>query len=92
MRRLRASVPDEYPAFDRFIDLAPEDDVALIAGEEVGPGFVIRRLMQLNAEDVTVIQDHQPPAIDFLERAGPVSPRYSDNPPDKFIFSHADSL
>ncbi|HAM3522556.1 TPA: hypothetical protein JV385_003443 [Escherichia coli] len=42
VRRLRAAVPDKYPAIDRFIDLAPENDVTLIAGEEVGPGFVTR--------------------------------------------------
>lgn len=54
--RLRAAVPDKYPAIDRLTDLAPEDDVALIAGEEVGPGFVVRRLVQLNAENVPVAQ------------------------------------
>ena len=52
--RLRAAVSDEYPPVDGFIDLAPEDDVALIAGEEVRPGFVVRRLVQLNAENVPV--------------------------------------
>jgi hypothetical protein len=50
--RLRAAVPDEYPALDRFIDLAPENDVTLIAGEEVLTGFVVRCLVQLNAENV----------------------------------------
>ena len=56
MCRLRAAVPNEYPALDRFINPVPEDDVTLIAGEEVSSGFVVRRLVQLNAENVPVIQ------------------------------------
>ena len=65
--RLRAAVPDEYPALDRFIDLAPENDVSLIAGEEIFPGFVTRRLVQLNVEHMSVIQHNQPPAISLFE-------------------------
>lgn len=63
--RLRAAVSDEYPPVDGFIDLAPEDDVALIAGEEVGPGFVVRRLVQLYTENVSVIQHYQPQQSTF---------------------------
>ena len=83
MRRLRAAVPDEYSALNWLVELAPENDVTLIAGKEVGPGFVARSLVQLNAENVPVIQHAQAPAIHLIERAGPVSPRHADHPANK---------
>jgi len=54
VRWLRAAVSNEYPALDRFIDRAPENDVTLITGKEVFTGFVVRCLVQLNAENVPV--------------------------------------
>lgn len=67
MRGLRTFVPYEYSSLYRLIGLAPEDDVTLIASEEIHTGFVVRRLVQLDSENVAVIQHAQSPAINFLE-------------------------
>ncbi len=72
MRRLRTLIADENTALNRFIDRAPERDITLIAGEEVSPGFVVRRLVQFGAEDMAEVQHHQAPTIDLVKSAGPV--------------------
>lgn len=72
MRRLRSLVANENPAFNRFIDRALERHITLVAGEEVSPGLVVRRLVQFGAQDVAVIQHAQAPAIDLVKSAGPV--------------------
>jgi hypothetical protein len=45
-------------------------------------------MVKLYAQDMPVVQDHQAPAIQGIERAGAVSPRQASNPVDEFLFMH----
>lgn len=58
MYRLLATPRDEYPVFFKNLFRLPIDDFILKAGDKVTAGFVVRRVMKLNAKDVPVIEDH----------------------------------
>lgn len=88
MNRLLSVPGNEYPVFVENLSPAPVDNLTFKARPELIPGFVIRRMMQLNAKDMPVVQDNQAPAIQVIERAGAVSPRQASNPVDEFLFMH----
>lgn len=74
MHRLAAGPGDEYPVFGERVDTLPEHDISVIARHEVTPGFVIRCLVDLDAQNVAVIEHYQAPTIRSIKAAGAVTP------------------
>lgn len=89
MNRLLPVPGDEYAVFNKDALLLPVDDLTVKAGVKVAAGFVVRRVMQLDAENVPVVEGDQSPAIQRLKRTGAVSPRQASNLVDEFLFKHS---
>ena len=57
MNRLLSVPGDEYAVFNKDAFRLPIDNLTVKAGVKVAAGFVVRRVMQLDAENVPVVQD-----------------------------------
>lgn len=88
MCRLTAVPGNENSVFVKDIGLLPEHDLINETGVKVRTGFVVRRMVNLQSHDVTVIERDKPPAIDRIKTAGAVSPRQASKPVDEFLFKH----
>jgi len=69
MNRLTAVPGNKDSVVTEDIRLPPVDDLACKARQEVGAGFVVRLMMNLYAQHVTVVENYQCPAIHSLKSA-----------------------
>ncbi|TDX14662.1 hypothetical protein EDF88_3980 [Buttiauxella sp. BIGb0552] len=88
MHRLRAVVGNEDIAVAEVLSPPPVNNLTLKARHEVLTRFVVRRVVQFNAENVPVIENDQAPAVERLKRAGSVTPGHANHPFEKFSFKH----
>lgn len=88
MNRLCAVVRNEDIAIAEMLSPPPVHDLTLKAGHELLAPFVVRRVVQLNAENMPVIENDQRPAIHSLKRAGTIAPRQANNSFEKLSFKH----
>lgn len=88
VNRLLSVVRNEDIAVAEMFCLPPVHDIAFKARQEILARFVAGRVVQLNAEDVSVIKNDQTPAVSRFKRASAIAPWQPDNPVQKIVFTH----